>query len=276
MSGWFMKKLRVEKDLFSNNKKNKMSNTQFKNKSVVITGASSGIGRATALEFGKRGANLIVSDINEAAGKQTAQMINDAGGKAIFVKTNVADSAEVEAMIAACVEHYGSLDNIVNNAGIGLGLNFFDQITDEIWEKTIAVNQTGVFYCMRAALKIMKEQGGGNIINLASAAGIGAAPRMGAYCASKHAVVGMSKTAAAEYGKYGIRINAVCPTVINTPMGDNYMTGNEDMTKILLRSVPMRRFGEPEEVARTICWLCSTDASYLNGVALPVDGGTTA
>ena len=248
----------------------------FKNQAVIITGASSGIGRATALEFAKRGANVVVSDINEEGGKEAAERIKANGGKAIFVKTNVADWDEVQALIKACLDNYGQLDHMINNAGIGQGLHFFDQITNEHWDKTIAVNQTGVFYCMKAALSIMKGQKRGNIVNTASAAGIGAAPRMGAYAASKHAVVGMTKTAAHEFGKFGIRVNAICPTVIETPMGDSYLADNEEMRKIMLKSVPMRRFGQPEEVARTICWLCSEDASYLNGLALPVDGGSNA
>jgi len=248
----------------------------FKNQSVIITGGSSGIGRATAIEFAERDANVVVSDINEAGGKETVEIIKKNGGQAIFVKTNVAEVADVQNLMNTCLETYGRLDHIINNAGIGQGLYFFDQITDDHWAKTIAVNQTGVFYCMRAALKIMKAQKSGNIVNTASAAGIRSAPRMGAYAASKHAVVGMTKSAAAEYGKYGIRINAICPTVIETPMGDSYLSDNEDLKGVMLRSVPMRRFGQAEEVARTICWLCSEDASYLTGVALPVDGGSNA
>lgn len=248
----------------------------FKNQSVIITGGSSGIGRATAIEFAKRGANVVVSDINEAGGKETVEIIQKSGGQAIFVKTNVAEAADVQVLIDTCLEKYGQLDHMINNAGIGQGLHFFDQITDDHWAKTIAVNQTGVFYCMRAALKVMKGQKSGNIVNTASAAGIRSAPRMGAYAASKHAVVGMTKSAAAEYGKYGIRINAICPTVIMTPMGESYLGGNEDLQNVMLRLVPMRRFGQAEEVARTICWLCSEDASYLTGVALPIDGGSNA
>jgi len=248
----------------------------FKNQSVIITGGSSGIGRATAIEFAERDANVVVSDINETGGQETVEIIKKNGGQAIFVKTNVAEVADVQNLMNTCLETYGRLDHIINNAGIGQGLYFFDQITDDHWAKTIAVNQTGVFYCMRAALKIMKAQKSGNIVNTASAAGIRSAPRMGAYAASKHAVVGMTKSAAAEYGKYGIRINAICPTVIETPMGDSYLSDNEDLKGVMLRSVPMRRFGQAEEVARTICWLCSEDASYLTGVALPVDGGSNA
>lgn len=248
----------------------------FKNQSVIITGGSSGIGRATALEFAKRGANVVVSDINEAGGKETTQLILDNGGQAIFVKTDVSNSSDVQHLMEQCLHHFGQLDHIINNAGIGQGLHFFDQITDEHWHKTIAVNQTGVFYCMRAALKIMKAQRKGTIVNTASAAGIGAAPRMGAYAASKHAVVGMTKTAAFEYGKFGIRINAICPTVIETPMGDSYLADNPELIERMRQSVPMKRFGTAAEVAKTISWLCSEDASYLNGVALPIDGGSKA
>lgn len=248
----------------------------FENQSVVITGASSGIGKATALEFARRGAKVVVSDINESDGRATMESILEAGGQAIFVKTDVSKEQEVAALIDVCRSTYGDLGHMINNAGIGEGLHFFEDITTEHYLKTIAVNQTGVFYCMRLALKIMKEQGHGNIINTASAAGIRSAPRMGAYAASKHAVVGMTKTAAAEYGKYGIRVNAICPTVIETPMGDSYLSENQHIQKVMLQSVPMRRFGQADEVARTICWLCSNDASYLNGVALPIDGGSTA
>lgn len=248
----------------------------FNKQTVIITGGSSGIGRATAIEFAQRGANVVVSDINESGGQETRDLIKNSGGNAIFVKTNVANSSDVQNLIQQCLDHYGSLDHMINNAGIGLGLQFFDQITDDHWEKTIAVNQTGVFYCMRAALKVMKAQRNGNIINTASAAGIRSAPRMGAYAASKHAVVGMTKTAAHEYGKYGIRVNAICPTVIETPMGESYLSDNKELMDLMRHSVPMKRFGQAEEVARTICWLCSKDASYLNGVALPIDGGSNA
>lgn len=248
----------------------------FENQSVIVTGASSGIGRATSIEFAKRGALVVVSDINETEGQATMQTIIDEGGQAIFVKTDVSSEEEVANLVQACMKNYGKLDHMINNAGIGEGLEFFDQISTEHYLKTIAVNQTGVFFCMRLALKIMKEQGGGTIVNTASAAGIRSAPRMGAYAASKHAVVGMTKTAATEYGKYGIRVNAICPTVIETPMGDGYLSENQHLKEIMLQSVPMRRFGQAEEVAKTICWLCSEDASYLNGIALPVDGGSNA
>lgn len=249
---------------------------KFNNQSVIVTGGSSGIGRATAVEFAKQGASVVVADVNVDGGQETVDMITSDGARASFIKTDTSNLSDVQKMIEFCMTQNESLDHIINNAGVGLGFDFFHNISDDHWHKTIAINQTGVFYCMREALKIMKLQNKGTIVNTASAAGTGSAPRMGAYCASKHAVVGMTKTAATEYGKYGIRVNAVCPTVIITPMGAGYLGDHEEMEKIMLQSVPMKRFGQPEEVAKTICWLCSEDASYLNGVALPVDGGSTA
>ncbi len=248
----------------------------FKNQSVIITGASSGIGRATALFFAAKGANVVVSDINDAGGKETVKQIEANGGRAIFVKTNVVNDAEVQALVQKCIDHFGGLDIMVNNAGIGGDLQFFDQIKDEDWNQIIAINQTGVFYCMRAALKVMKPQRRGFIVNTSSVAGIGAAPRMGAYAASKHAVIGMTKTAAVEYAKYGIRINAICPTVIKTPMGESYITGNAAVVDMIKHSIPMKRFGEAEEVAKTVAWLCSEDASFITGHAIRIDGGMKA
>lgn len=248
----------------------------FKDQTTIVTGSGAGIGRATAMEFAKAGANVIVSDINIDQGKTVAEEIKANGGQAIFIKCDVSDEGDVQNLIDECMRTYDRIDHMVNNAGIGLGLKFFDQISNDQWNKVIAVNQTGVFYCMRAVLKVMKTQGKGAIVNVASAAGIGGAPRMGAYAATKHAVVGMTKTAAMEYGKYNIRINAVCPTVITTNMGDDYLSDNKDLQQIMLRSVPLRRFGKPEEVGQTIAWLCSDQASYLNGVALPIDGGSKA
>ncbi len=249
---------------------------KFKDEVVVITGAGSGIGKATAIEFGRLGAIVIASDLSIEKAQATADSILESGGQAISLKADVSSDVDVKHLIDTALSKYGQVDHMINNAGIDLGMNFFDETSNEHWEKTIAINQTGVFYCMRAALKVMMKNKKGSIVNVASAAGIRSAPRMGAYAASKHAVVGMTKTAAFEYGKYNIRVNAVCPTVIETPMGMKYMHKNEELKNLMLRTVPMRRFGQSEEVAQAICWLSSRDASYLNGVALPVDGGSNA
>jgi len=248
----------------------------FEHKAVIITGSGSGIGKATAKAFAKKGAKVVVSDINEENGLAVQKEIIDQGGTAIFVHTDVAQEEDVNKMINACIDQFGCLDVLVNNAGIGGPLAFFEDITNEDWHRIFAVNQSGVFFGMRAALKIMKSQRSGNIINNSSVAGINAAPRMGAYAASKHAVAGMTATAAVEYAKYGIRINAICPTVIKTPMGDSYINEDDSVTERVKALIPMGRFGEAEEVANTICWLCSDDASYITGHTIRTDGGMKA
>ena len=245
-------------------------------KIAIVTGASSGIGEATAVELANRGATVIVSDINIQNGQSVVNIINKNGGKAIFVKANVANDREVNALIDEVLEQFGRLDIMINNAGIAGDLSFFEHISDEDWDSIIAVNQTGVFYCMRAALKIMKAQKSGCIVNTSSVAGIGAAPRMGAYAASKHAVIGMTKTAAAEYAKYNVRVNAICPTVIKTPMGMGYMDEDIQVQQMVKAAIPMKRFGEAYEVARTVCWLCSDDASFITGESVRIDGGMKA
>ncbi|MFK7946593.1 MAG: SDR family NAD(P)-dependent oxidoreductase [Saprospiraceae bacterium] len=245
-------------------------------KIAIVTGASSGIGEATAIELANRGATIIVSDINTKKGQSVVDKINENGGKAIFIRANVADDNDVNILINQTLEQFGRLDIMINNAGIAGNLSFFEHISDEDWNSIIAVNQTGVFYCMRAALKVMKAQKNGCIVNTSSVAGIGAAPRMGAYAASKHAVIGMTKTAAVEYAKYNIRINSICPTVIKTPMGMGYMDEDIQVQQMVKAAIPMKRFGEANEVARTVCWLCSDDASFITGESIRIDGGMKA
>jgi len=248
----------------------------FNNQIALITGAAAGIGRATALEFARKGATILAADMNETAGQALLKELQSLGATASFCKTDVSNLDEVNHLMEQCIQKYDRLDHLINNAGVAHELTFFEALTDEQWHRTIAVNQTGVFYCMRAGLKIMRNQKGGSIVNTASVAGLGAAPRLGAYAATKHAVVGLTKTAAHEYGKYNIRINCVCPSVISTNMGMAYIEDDEQVKQMLKSFVPMKRFGEPIEVAKAICWMSSKDASYLNGVALRVDGGFKA
>ncbi len=249
----------------------------MKNKVMIITGAGSGIGKATALLAASRGVKVVVSDVNQEGGKATVDEINQQGGSAAFIHCNVADKQEVKDLFAQTLGLYQRIDFLVNNAGVGGEFNPTHLYTDETYDQVIAVNQNGVFYCMKEALSILHQQEqGGAIVNISSVAGIGGAPRMSAYAASKHAVIGLTKTAAQEYGKYNIRVNAVCPTVIETPMTEGLLHGDPKLVEGTKYMIPMRRFGQPEEVARTIIWLCSDESSFVNGQELRVDGGMKA
>ena len=246
----------------------------FKDQSVIITGAGSGIGKATALKFAQDGAKILVSDINEKGGQETVSLIQEKGGKAIFLKADVSRDEEVRALINTCITEFGSLDILINNAGIGHPPVLIEQIEDKDWDKVVSVNQSGVFYGMRAALKIMREQKKGSIVNVSSMAGRLASPRGAGYSASKFAVIGLTKAAAVEYGKYGIRVNAICPSFIETPLvEDLFDISPAQFKEQTIQAVPLKRLGTSDEIANAICWLSSAEASYLNGVALPVDGG---
>jgi len=249
----------------------------MKNKVAIVTGSGSGIGRATAILLSKKGFNVIVSDINEVGMKETIQSIKNSGGIVFGKACDVSKKEQVQSLFTSTLAEHGSVDAVVNNAGIGGSLQFTHEYNDDLYDKIIAINQTGVWYCLKQALAIMQGQDtGGKIVNVSSLAGIGAAPMMSAYAASKHAVIGMTKTAAAEYGKYNIRVNAVCPTVIETPMGHSFTESQSHMIEHIKFSIPMKRFGQPEEVAEVIAWLCDDSSSYVNGQEVRVDGGMKA
>ena len=250
---------------------------QFKNKSVVITGSGSGIGRSTAILFAEQGANVVVSDINKKGGQQTVELIKEKNVNAIFIKCNVAKYDEVENLMQKTVEHFGSIDVAVNNAGIGgTALRKTAHHSFDDWDNVIAVNQTGVFYCMKTELQQMEKQGSGCIINIASIAGVRGLPNNLSYVASKHAVVGMTKTAALEYARKNIRVNAICPVFTHSALFQKLLDSKEGLDQKLKMGIPMSRFGQPEEIGEAIMWLSSDKSKFITGHALPVDGGMMA
>jgi NAD(P)-dependent dehydrogenase (short-subunit alcohol dehydrogenase family) len=250
--------------------------TQLQNKVALITGGGSGIGRATAVLFAQEGAKVAVADVNADGGLATIQMITEAGGEAFFVQADVSRAVDVQAMVGEVVAVYGRLDCAFNNAGIeGLPTRTMD-VTEDDFDRIIAVNLKGVWLCLKYELEQMVAQGGGAIVNTASVAGLTGAHSMPAYAASKHGVVGLTRTAAVEYGRKNIRINAVCPAVIETPMVSRGFEAFPQFLDATVRINPMRRLGQADEVARAVLWLCSDAASFTNGAALTVDGGFTA
>lgn len=248
----------------------------LKDKVVIVTGAGSGIGAATAKLFGERGAKVVVSDINLENADQIKNEIVSAGGFAISNKTNVAKFEQVAAMVESTVQQFGQLDVLVNNAGIGpkkMALTHEHSLKD--WEVVIQVNQTGVFYGMKLALEQMMKQGHGNIVNIASLAGLKASGKNLCYSASKFAVVGMTKSAAIEYANKNIRINAVCPGYTESALLDKLLSMRPDMKDLLLKVVPMKRFGLATEIAEAVAWLASDNTKFITGQTITLDGGTS-
>ncbi len=246
----------------------------IKDKCAVVTGAASGIGQATAVLLAKNGAKVIVSDINEAAAEETVKMIAEAGGTAKFIACNVADKDAVKELMVQAIAAFGPVKFAVNNAGIGGVLSPLHEIKFENWDRMIAINLSGVFYCMKEEISAMLHHGGGNIVNVASLAGLGGVPGGSPYCAAKHGVVGLTRSASMEYAKLNIRVNAVCPGWTETAILDGLSP--EMLDTSVRRYVPMGRLGKPMEVAETILWLLSDKSSFVNGHCLAIDGGMKA
>lgn len=243
---------------------------------ALVTGASSGIGRTAMLEFARAGASVVGTGRNADAGAETVRMVTELGGQGRFVVADVADSVQVEQAVTAAVDAFGRLDYAFNNAGVSGTRGKTAELTEDNWLRVIDINLSGVWRCMRAEIPIMLAQGAGAIVNCSSALGLVALANSSAYVASKHAVIGLTKAAALEYATTGVRINAVSPGFVATPLLGASIATSESARAPFAAMEPMGRLGYPEEVARAVVWLCSDAASFVTGTSLVVDGGWIA
>jgi len=254
----------------------KTSSSLYQNQVVLITGAAAGIGEATARAFAAQGAQVILTDINEDAGGKVALQIREKGGKAQFILCDVAEQPQVAALFKEIRTQYGRLDVAFNNAGIEGVPAPVAEASLENWKRTLDINLNGPFYCMKEEIPMMMKQGGGVIVNCASIAGVRGFAGMPAYVASKHALIGLTRCAALDYGSRGIRINAVCPGVIQTPMIDRFTQGSKEALAGLAAGEPIGRLGKPEEIADAVLWLAQPGAAFVSGTEIIVDGGWCA
>ena len=246
-------------------------------KRILITGGASGIGAASALLLASRGAKVVIGDMNEALGATVAKQAQDAHHSITFKQVDVTSGNEVRALFAFAMQELGGLDVVINNAGIDHKPAPMHELSDDDFDRNIAVNLKGVWHCMRAAVGCMATNGGGHVINVASIAGLRSAPLLTAYSAAKHGVMGLTKSAAHEYARVNIRFNAVCPSFIDTPMVRNTMANmDERAQQATIKASPLRRLGRVEEVSSAIAWLASDESSFMNGHAFTLDGGMLA
>jgi len=245
-------------------------------KVAIITGASSGIGKATAILFAQEGAKVVVADISDELGEETVKLINESGGKAIFVHTDVSKAEDVKNLIKTAVYTYGRLDIIFNNAGIEGIIVDTANYPENLFDKVLAVNLKGVWLGIKYAVPELLKNGGGSIINTASVAGLVGFAGLSAYNATKGGIIQLTKTAALEYAKQNIRVNCIAPGVIETPMVDRFLKGQPEARAAFVQLEPVGRFGKPEEIAKAALFLASDDSSFVTGTVLVVDGGLTA
>jgi NAD(P)-dependent dehydrogenase (short-subunit alcohol dehydrogenase family) len=252
------------------------SNGNFIDKVAFVTGAASGIGRETALAFAREGAKVVAADISEQGNQETVHLIEDQGGQAIAVKCDVTRSEDVKAALDKTVEAFGRLDFAFNNAGIEpRNPAPTADYEEEEWNRIIDINLRGVFLCMKHEIPLILKQGGGAIVNTSSGAGIIGIKGSPAYTAAKHGVIGLTKAAALDYAAQNIRVNAVCPGYIDTPMMGRFTGGTDEGRSQVIAEEPIGRMGKPEEIAAAVVWLCSDAAAFMVGHAMVIDGGQT-
>ncbi len=247
----------------------------FENKVALVTGAASGLGLATSKAFAESGASVVLADWNEEAAQSAAKELAAQGHKTLAIRCDVSDDAQVEAMVKQTVATFGKLDAAYNNAGVQNVLAETADTTREDYDRVMGINLRGVWSCMKFELQQMRKQGSGAIVNCSSLGGLLGGAELGVYHAAKHGVIGFTKSAALEYAARGIRVNAVCPGMIQTPMFDKMIAEGQgdELDRMLKAFVPMGRMGRPEEIADAVVWLCSSAASYVTGQSISVDGG---
>jgi NAD(P)-dependent dehydrogenase (short-subunit alcohol dehydrogenase family) len=250
-------------------------NGSYTGKVAFVTGAGSGIGRATALAFAREGASVVVADVSEQGNRETAHMIEELGGRTLALRCDVTRAGDVRSVLERTIETFGRLDVAFNNAGVEQEEAATAELAEEVWDRVIDIDLRGVFLCMKHEIPLMLEQGGGAIVNTSSGAGVKGFPMGAAYVAAKHGVIGLTRAAALDYARANIRVNAVCPGIIDTQMMDRVTGDTPEGRQRVISQEPIGRMGTPEEIAAAVLWLCSDAASFVVGHAIVVDGGQT-